>query len=202
MNDLNFLYDQTIEYMARLYGFLSTAGDDWVESSETSEDIEHVAQLLVRRDLLLFAVTLRNFAESAFLTDYMKKMPVLDSEVFLAKGPPCFREKKSSVNLYRVTSRVLHSTNIRIHRRPEDYIILEHASDVAKYYVQIQEYKNKFDVADGKLFEPLLIVSTESDGSYHVSLRRLLRVASIFLDFAYQVLEKKQLLYRKSFRDM
>jgi hypothetical protein len=56
--DLRFLYDQALESLVRLKGFAiaTSEGDD----SEFGEDLDHMRELLAKRDLLIFSSTVRN----------------------------------------------------------------------------------------------------------------------------------------------
>jgi hypothetical protein len=63
-SDIVFLYDQVIETLARLHAFSSVrAGDPG--SNDVEDDIDHVAELMAKRDLLTFAASARNFAEAS-----------------------------------------------------------------------------------------------------------------------------------------
>ena len=62
MEDVVFLYDQAIEHIVRLHAFRSTKRGDLAGDGDVHDDVDHVADLLAKRDLLTFAERAR-FAE-------------------------------------------------------------------------------------------------------------------------------------------
>jgi hypothetical protein len=199
--DLSFLYDQLREHMARLYAFCSIRSNLLDIEGDTEDEVDNIFVLLFRRDLLVFAATLRNFAESISLVENMKKIEVPDSEIDLEKDPPYFRDKKSSINFYSCISRILHSHNIQVHRTLMDYILATYSFDDLRIEKKIyeEEKKHNFD-SDVEVFEPLIEMETERDGKYLVSLRNILKSASLFLDAALKILEKENIFLLRSFR--
>jgi hypothetical protein len=115
MDQLAFSYDQIIEHLCRLYCFVSV-GSDNIPYELDVEDIETMFDLLARRDLPLFAATIRNFAEMTSSLSQMKEAKVKLSEIYISAGLPFFRHTKSSISLYSCVSRILHSHHVRLFR--------------------------------------------------------------------------------------
>lgn len=87
----------------------------WIDGDDGGgavEDVDHVARLLARRDLLMLAASLRNFAEASRTVYQLRQQSVALLEPIIPPEPPFFRAArgdKSCVNLYSALSRILHS---------------------------------------------------------------------------------------------
>ena len=121
--DLRFLYDQVLENFVRLQCFAATVPEH--KDGEFDDDLDHIRDLLAKRDLLLFSATIRNFAESTETLPLMKVQSAGMSELFLSNGAPFHRDKRVGrpptlvkLNLYQMVSRVLHSRRLDILCRP------------------------------------------------------------------------------------
>jgi hypothetical protein len=121
-SELYFLNDQVIESLSRLLGFSSMKersldGDDDVE-----DDVDKVAELLVRRDLLTFSASARNFAEACDGVMEMRAISVPICELLQAPvRDPFYAEGLATITLYQALSRILHSNSLGVLRSEFDY---------------------------------------------------------------------------------
>jgi hypothetical protein len=81
VNDLIFLYDQVVESLARLHAFWSMRVNDFATHGDVEEDIDGVADLLAKRDLLIFAASAGNFAEACKALGEMRSRTVRTSKL-------------------------------------------------------------------------------------------------------------------------
>ena len=77
MDDVLFLYDQSIEHIVRLHAYRCTKRGSFDESGDVEEDVDSVADLLAKRDLLIFSASLRNLAEAAKAVDKIRGLSSL-----------------------------------------------------------------------------------------------------------------------------
>lgn len=176
-----FLFDQLLELMVRLYEFCSIRSDHLNLDLDIDDRIDDIFVAVFKKDLLIFAATLRNFSEQASLVGVLKNIQLADAEIDLENGPPYFREKDTATDLYRCVSRILHSRTIETHRGLLDFILAKRtADDEISGMISEQEKKYDFD-SDKQLFQPLLELETKVDGIYFVSLETLLKGAGKFL---------------------
>lgn len=172
MDDVVFLYDQTIEHIARLHGFRSSKRGDLGERGDVQDDVDSVADLLARRDLLTFSASLRNFAEAAKAVQDLRQSRVSACKLIAPPQPPYFTESGETLSLYQVLSRSIHSHTLSILRSSYDFSLLLARTDQEFFSIPSQPVVES---------ETLLLVQTEQDPLTLVTLRTLLQVACSFL---------------------
>jgi len=101
---------------------------DFGNSSDVEDDVDHVAELLLRRDPLTFAASTRNFAEASGATKEMRTIGIPTCQLL---PPPFFTEGAETITLYQALSRILHSSSIEILRSARDYVYQAAASSEA-----------------------------------------------------------------------
>ncbi len=198
---LRYLYDQILESFVRLKELSAVQNED--ESNEFTDDLEHMHELLAKRDLLIFAATLRNFAESTETANLMKTKPVTMSELYLSSGWPFHRDIRSTraknskkPNLYQIVSRILHAHNIDI--LSSQYAMLARLSTTTdNYFALISEYANKQD----RYVEPIILISTKDEPLSFVLLSRILGASQAYLNDTISKLENSKIYIARWFRD-
>ncbi|UPJ81926.1 hypothetical protein IVB16_08165 [Bradyrhizobium sp. 183] len=172
MNDVIFLYDQAIEHIVRLHGFCSSTRRDLGEDGDVQDDVDGVADLLAKRDLLTFSASLRNFAEAAKAVQDMRQLRVSICKLIAPPQAPYFIESGETLSLYQVLSRILHSHRLSIFRSSYDFGLATAKTD--------EEY---FSIPSQPIYqsETLLVAQTEQDQPTAVALRTLIQSACSFL---------------------
>jgi hypothetical protein len=173
MEDAVFLYDQAIEHIVRLHAFRSTKRGDLAGNGDVHDDVDHVADLLAKRDLLTFSASLRNFSEAAKSIDKMRAARFATCKLVAPPSPPYFVEIGDEITLYQALSRVIHSHNLSICRSSFDFWLLAAKTEEELFSVATQ---------DAVPSEPLLVVQTERDPLTVISLRSLIETSCAFLE--------------------
>ncbi len=200
--DLRFLYDQALENLVRLKGFSVTASQ--TDDTEFGEDLEHMQELLAKRDLLTFSATTRNFAEATKTVALMKEKTAIMSELYLSSGVPFHRNKRAgappnfvTINLYQMVSRILHARNVKIMSDPCAFLVLMSTS--RKHYVSlVSEYGKSLE----KQIEPMIFLSTKDEPRNFVLVSRILEMAIAYFNGAITQLEKDKIFIARAFRDL
>lgn len=177
MKDLIFLYDQVVESLARLHAFWSMRVNDLATHADVEEDIDGVADLLAKRDLLIFAASARNFAEACKALGEMRSRPVRISKILSPPVKPFFVEKLETITLYQTLSRILHSSSIDICRSAVDYEFFVSSSS--------DELIQMIDSRRGKVAEntePLIAIRSEQDPMTLLRLRSIVLSSCDFLN--------------------
>ncbi|MDB5568569.1 MAG: hypothetical protein JWP84_5135 [Tardiphaga sp.] len=173
MDDVVFLYDQTIEHIVRLHAFRSMVRGDLSGNGDVHDDVDHVADLLAKRDLLTFAASLRNFAEAAKAVQSMRESPVKTVKLIYPPQAPFSMNDGKQISLYQALSRVIHSHTLRVCRSSFDFWLIAAKSEEELYSAATQQITPS---------EPLLIIQTEKDPVTAFSLRTLIDTSCGFLD--------------------
>lgn len=186
MEDAVFLYDQTIEQMARLHAFCGSSRGALSGSGDAQDDIDQVVDLLAKRDLLTFSASLRNFAESANTVQYMRTTYIDTRTLIHPPEPPFSLSDGKSLTLYQALSRIIHSRTLRICCTSFDFWLVTHKSEQELYS----------SVCEPKIVvEPTLVVCTEHDPSTVLSLRDLIDTSCTFLNRTAETLAKNHGIY-------
>jgi hypothetical protein len=200
-SDLRFLYDQVLESFVRLQCFsvIAPGADD----GEFDEDLDHMRDLLAKRDLLIFSATIRNFAESTKSLALMKAQSAETSELFLSSGAPFHRDKREgkpsapvTLNLSQIVSRVLHAHRVDILCRPHAFIA-KLSRDSEEYFKLITASRK----TTKEFIEPLVFVSTAQEPESFILLYRLLESARAYLNGTISQLEKGKIFITRTLRD-
>src|SRR4051794_17788861 len=109
MEDVVFLYDQTIEHIVRLHAFRSTVRRDLGGNGDVHDDVDHVAELLAKRDLLTFSASLRNFAEAAMAVSEIRVAKIATTKIIDPPRAPYTLDSGATITLYQALSRIIHS---------------------------------------------------------------------------------------------
>ncbi|WP_375305086.1 hypothetical protein WI560_23640 [Bradyrhizobium sp. A11] len=171
MDDVVFLYDQAIEHIVRLHGFCSSRRRD-LGSGDVQDDVDSVADLLAKRDLLTFSASLRNFAEATKSVQDIRQLRVSTCKLIAPPQPPYFLDSGETLSLYQVLSRIIHSHTLSILRSSYDFRLLAAETDEQLFSIPAQPVVQS---------ETLLMVQTEQDQATTVALRALLHIACSFL---------------------
>jgi hypothetical protein len=177
VKDLIFLYDQVVESLTRLHAFWSMRVNDLATHEDVEEDIDGVADLLAKRDLLIFAASARNFAEACKALGEMRSRPVRTSKLLSPPVKPFFVEGLETITLYQALSRILHSSNIDICRSAIDYEFLVSSSS--------DELISMIDSRRGKAVEntePIIAIRSEQDPPTLLRLRSVVLSSCDFLN--------------------
>ncbi len=158
MTDIVFLYDQVTECIARLHAFSAVKPGTLPNASDIEDEIDNVAELLAKRDLLMLAASTRNFAEACSSVRLLRARSVPLCTLVVPPAAPFFVETSKRITLYQALSRLLHSTEIQICRMQGDYESLVVSSRDALIGL-IVDRMGKPEVKS----EPLIIVSTEQE---------------------------------------
>ena len=172
MDDVIFLYDQAIEHIVRLHGFRSSKRRDLGEGGDVQDDVDSVADLLAKRDLLTFSGSLRNFAEAAKAVQDMRQLRVSTCKLIAPPQPPYFVESGETLSLYQVLSQIIHSHTLSILRSSYDFCLLAAKTEEDLFSIPSQPIIES---------ETILLVQTEQDPATAVGLRALIHVACSFL---------------------
>lgn len=181
--DVVFLYDQVIEHLVRLRWLASSA--ELAIPDLVSEDIDHVAELLAKRDLLVFAASLRNFGEATSSIPSMRKFSARLSQA-TPETVDFHREIEQTITLYGALSRILHAKYVTIVRLPELLLPFdEYAKTVAD-----PSRKRKF------LRRPLVRLSTKRDGETLVMIDSVISMSCQYLAMVLKALGPRAMLSR------
>ncbi|MFH1342122.1 MAG: hypothetical protein ABIL01_13120 [Pseudomonadota bacterium] len=171
MDDVIFLYDQAIEHIVRLHGFRSSKRRD-LGGGDVQDDVDSVADLLAKRDLLTFSASLRNFAEAAKAVQELRQLRISTCKVITPPRPPYFVESSETLSFYQVLSRIIHSHTLSILRSSYDFGFVAAKTDEDMFSVVSQPTIES---------ETLLLMQTEQDPATAVALRALIQAACSFL---------------------
>jgi hypothetical protein len=163
--------------MTRLHAFCSMKNGNFRTFGDIEDDIDHVVDLLTKRDLLVFAASTRNFAEAAESVDDMRTTFVATCTLLLPPAPPFFIEDSSSITLCQALSRIIHSNELRICRAANDYEFLL-ASSSDEFIRMVVRRHGK----EAERSETLVMVRTERDPVTFLQLRSLLSSACDFMN--------------------
>jgi hypothetical protein len=186
MEDVVFLYDQAIEHIVRLHAFRSTKRGDLAGDGDVHDDVDHVADLLAKRDLLTFAASLRNFAEAAKAIDKMRATRFATCKLTSPPSPPFFAEIGDQVTLYQALSRIIHSHTLTICRSSSDFCLL-----AARTEEELFSVATRADIPS----EPLFVLQTERDPLTIISLRSLIETSCGFLHSVSENIQATQRLF-------
>jgi hypothetical protein len=201
--ELNFLYDQVLEGFSRLDCFSSSRkGYDEFErdgTDDVDEDIEHITGLLARRDLLVFAASLRNFAESTKSISLMKEQSLNLSEPYISNGPPFFRESKRKLNLHQAVSRILHSHQTDVLHDPFGFVSATFdGDDPVGLYNKLVAEKPNFPAR----ILPMITTRTEKEGVSFFALSSLINAAKNYTELEMDALSHERTFIQRSLRDV
>jgi hypothetical protein len=198
-SDLIFLYDQVIESLARLHGFSSMRAGDLGRSNDIEDDVDHVSELMAKRDLLTFSASTRNFAEASKAVGDMRSVAVPTCKLLpLPLAAPFFMEGSETITLYQALSRILHSSSIDILRSAEDY----------EYQLAHSHHAFFQMVADraGQTItrtEPLILVVSENDTPTLLRVRSIVLRSCAFLNTVSNRLSHEDRIFlQRDYRDL
>ncbi|MGL3106583.1 hypothetical protein [Bradyrhizobium sp. BR 1432] len=127
-------------------------------NNDIEEDVDNVAELLFRRDLLTFAASTRNFAEASAAVKEMRAIGVPTCKLLPPPVASFFAEGAETITLYQVLSRVLHSSSIEVLRSAEHYDYQAATSSEALLQMISQRVERKPERS-----EPLILLKGEKD---------------------------------------
>ena len=198
--DLKFLYDQILESIVRLRALSVETSDD--NNDDVSDDLDNVRELLVKRDLLVFAAAIRNFAEATNTVSTMKNISATLSELYLSSGWPFHRDLRAGrpsapvqVNLHQAVSRILHAHSVDI--LSNQYAFLARIAPTTNEYARLVAEHHK---SAEKNFEPVLFLSTKQEPINLLLLPRLIDMARSYLIEVLSRLEKGEIYLARWFR--
>src|SRR5205085_10075463 len=116
------------------------------------DDVDSVADLLAKRDLLTFAASLRNFAEAGKAVQDMRQLRVSTCKLLGPPQPPYFVESGETHSLHQLLSRIIHSHTLSILRSSYDFYTLAARTDEELFSIPSQPIVEA---------ETLLLVQTE-----------------------------------------
>lgn len=198
MEDIIFLYDQVLENIARLNNFAAVRGSGLKTHPDIRDDIDSLTEHLARRDLLVLAASMRNFAETAKATKLVRSTNIVTSEIFISAGPPFVRDAKKSISLYQCLSRVLHAHDLRIFRTASDYyrVIATSANDYLNRILSFRRQGGNSDNCE----EPLIGMITEREKLTLVRLQYLLAAVCNVLGELSEDFSKKKIFLQRDYR--
>jgi hypothetical protein len=192
MDDAVFLYDQAVEQIVRLHAFRSTKPSDIGGKGDVHDDVDHVAELLAKRDLLTFSASLRNFAEAAKATDQMRAAAFPTYMLVDPPVPPYFIENGGKVTLYQALSRVIHSHTLRICRTSLDFFLFGPTTERQLFTAATQPQIPT---------DTVLLIETERDPLTVITLRALIASSCDFLNLVSEVIQRtERVLLPRDFR--
>ncbi len=197
--DVVFLYDQVIETLTRLHSFSSAKERDLENDDDVESDIDHVAELLAKRDLLIFAASTRNFAESCKAVHEMRTIGVPTCSLLPPPvAAPFFTEGVGTLTLYQVLSRILHSNAVEICRSARDYENLSARS--TEEFLRMIETRRRKPIERS---EPLVVLQGEKDPFTLLRLRSIIVRSCVFLNQVSDRLSKQDRIYlQRDYRDL
>ena len=173
MEDVLFLYDQTIEHLVRLHSFRCTKKDNFDEGGDVEDDVDHIADLLAKRDLLIFSASLRNLAEAAKAVEKMRELRLATCKLIVPPQPPYFIRSGETLSLYQALSRIIHSRAITICRSSVDFwLFIARTDDEILSTVTQPAFHS----------ETLLLLQTERDPATAVDMKSLIQITCFFLN--------------------
>lgn len=172
MDDVVFLYDQAIEHIVRLHGFCSSKRRDLGIAGDVQDDVDSVADLLAKRDLLTFSASLRNFAEAAKAVQEIRQLRVSTCKLIAPPQPPYVVDSGETLSLYQVLSRIIHSHTVSILRSSYDFHLLVAKTEEELFSIPSQSITES---------ETILLVQTEQDPVTIIALSTLIQIACCFL---------------------
>jgi hypothetical protein len=173
MEDVLFLYDQTVEQLVRLHAFRCTKRDNFDQSGDVEDDVDTIAELLAKRDLLIFAASLRNLAEAGKAVDKMRELRLPTSVVMVPPRAPYFKQSGATLSLYQALSRIIHSRAITVCRSSFDFFLLIARTEDELYSSVKEPVINS---------ETLIVLQTEQDPATAIELKSLIQVTCSFLN--------------------
>jgi hypothetical protein len=192
--DLNFIYDQVIESCLRLRGFAFAPRP--TKSGDVGDDLSHVAELLAKRDLLIFSSSIRNFGDATDSLAEMKKTVFPVEELLRTAEPPFYRTSNTQINLYRCVSRILHSHDTKVFGSSIAFV-----AAISRDYEELVDWIVRKRGRELSAFEPLISVKTQQDGETFFKTTSLLDASTNFLNVVVDGLAKKSIFLSRSFRD-
>ncbi|MEZ2146377.1 hypothetical protein AAE026_29390 [Bradyrhizobium sp. DN5] len=198
-SDLYFLYDQVIESLTRLHSFAAMRVRDLDNSNDVEDDVDHVAELLLRRDLLTFAASTRNFAEASSATKEMRTIGIPTCQLLPPPvKAPFFTEGAETITLYQALSRILHSSSIKILRSARDYDYQAAASSEALLDIIGRRARQKPERS-----APLILLKGERDPATILRVRSIVLRSCAYLNGVSDRLSEERSIYlQREFRDL
>ncbi|MBI5260256.1 MAG: hypothetical protein HY852_00375 [Bradyrhizobium sp.] len=198
-SDIVFLYDQVIEALVRLHAFSCMRVGELGGGNDTEEDIDHVAELIAKRDLLTFAASTRNFAEATKAVADMRSIGVPTCKLKpLPATAPFFAEGSETITLYQTLSRILHAGSIELLRSTADYEFQLASSD--------EEYLQMIGRRRGRATEksePLVLLRSEKDLPALLRLRSMILRTCAFLNvISDRLAEERSIYLQRDYRDL
>lgn len=183
MEDVLFLYDQAMELLVRLHSYRCTKRNEVGGDGDVQDDMDSIADLLAKRDLLTFSASLRNFAEAAKTVDAMRALRLPTCKLIVPPQAPYFVQPGDTISLYQALSRIIHSHTLRILRSSYDFWLLVARTDEEVFSTVTQPVIHS---------ETLLLLQTERDPATAIELQTLVRSACTFLNSASETLKITQ----------
>jgi hypothetical protein len=196
--ELVFLYDQVIESLTRLHAFASTRARDLGGGHDVEDDVDQVAELLFRRDLLVFAASARNFAEACDAVRDMRTRVIPLCKFLSPPTSPFFVEQTETITLYQALSRILHSAELRICRSADDF---EHllASSTDDLLLAIQKRRGR----PVESTEPIILIRSEKDPLSLIRVRSLVLTTCDLLNAVSDRLSSESRIYlQRDYREI
>lgn len=195
-SDLTFLYDQVLESLVRVHAY-----GRWVDredANEAAEDVDHMATLLARRDLLVLAASLRNFSELSRTSPQLRQESISLLETVVPVRPPFIqraRGGKNSISLYSALSRILHSVLTEI--SSDGRCVFMFCRGLEKSKISIINYIHNNEIEIGTI---IYTINDQDDQSMFL-LNDLLFSIERYLDYSIRELATKNVFVSKSLRD-
>jgi hypothetical protein len=197
--EINFLYDQVLELFVRLNSFCVATPHE--QKNEKGGNIDYeiylMSEALFKRDMLVFAASLRNFAEATKTTKAMKGHIVLLSEIYWSGGFPYNRDSNAkgadAINIYQTVSRILHASSLDI--------LSDKLSICTKIFSFNDALHHAHEVNDKRVFSPLICVQTDKEPQTLFLLSRFLNASRIYIDSIIDHLGDQKIYIERSLRE-
>lgn len=187
-----------IETLARLHAFSSVRAGD-LGSNDVEDDIDHVAELMAKRDLLTFAASTRNFAEASKTVGDMRSIGVPTCKLLPPPlAAPFFAEGSETITLYQALSRILHSNSIDILRSAEDY-----EYRLAKSYEEFVQMVGRRAGQAIVRSEPLVLLESDNDPPTLLRYRSIVLRSCAFLnEVSDRLSDQDRIFLQRSYREL
>jgi hypothetical protein len=194
--EFTFLYDQAIESLARLHAFQSMQVNDLGRTDDVEGDVDYVAEMLVRRDLLIFSASTRNFAEACEAAKEMRATAVPTSELVNPPRAPFFIEGSQTITLYQALSRLLHSKTMMVCRSSGDYEYLLATS--REHLLRMISSRRGLPA---ERTEPIIAIESEKDPRTYLRLRSIvIKSCEFFNRVSDRLAEEEQIILPREYR--
>lgn len=191
--EINALYDQSLEYLTRVSSCVCWNGGS--SGGFVEGEIDHMGEILLKRDLLIFAASMRNLTEACANVRELKSINLrLSTMNHTIVGD--MLSDSISINFYQAFSRILHSIETDVFFRINPLRHMRSSDQFLNY--QILSSYGKKCYPDGTV----VIVNTEKETTTTFYLKRLVMASSIYLHKALEDPRLSEKFSERYLRDM